>query len=189
MQIGLFFGSFNPIHIGHLIIANHFVEFTEIEEVWFVVSPQNPLKERENLLNAQDRVKLVELAIEDNPTFKVCKDELTLPKPSYTINTLNALKQKHSQHHFKLLMGSDNLDQLHEWKDYHQVLAYGLFIYERPGYPAKNYRNNEIVKFFDFPFLNISATYIRDCIRAKKSVKYLIPPAVLALIKEKGFFK
>ena len=189
MHIGLFFGSFNPIHIGHLIIANHFVEFTPLQEVWFVVSPHNPLKEKENLLNIEDRIKLVELAIKDDPSFKVCKEELLLPQPSYTINTLNSLTKKHPQHDFKLLMRSDNIEQLHKWKDYGQLLDQGLFIYERPSYPASNYRNNDNVTFFDFPFLDISATYIRDCIVGGKSVKYLLPPDVLSLIKEEEFFK
>lgn len=189
MRVGLFFGSFNPIHIGHLIIANHFVEFTEIEEVWFVISPQNPLKDKNDLLDIKERVNFVGIAIAGESHFKLCKEELELPQPSYTIHTLHSLKTKFPEHQFTLLMGSDNLESIDKWQDYRQVLEFGLFIYKRPGYEAINYHDNDHVKFFDFPLLDISATYIRSCLKSGKSVKYLLPMDVWRVIKENGFYK
>ncbi|MEM9823825.1 MAG: nicotinate (nicotinamide) nucleotide adenylyltransferase, partial [Bacteroidota bacterium] len=135
MKVGLFFGSFNPIHVGHLIIANFMATQTELEQVWLVVSPQNPFKAKSSLARDYERLHLVQLAIDDNPKLRVSNIEFSLPKPSYTIDTLTYLKEKYPQHAFSLIMGGDNLGSFHKWKNYEQILAHHqIFVYKRPQY-------------------------------------------------------
>jgi len=188
MKIGLFFGTFNPIHVGHLIIANYFAEFTDLDKIWFVVSPHNPLKDKKDLLNQYDRLHLVKLAIEDDTRFRASDIEFQLPQPSYTIDTLTYLKEKYSEHEFVLLMGSDNLVSINKWKNYQVLLDnYQVYVYKRiNSTPDSDYPN---VKLFDVPLLNVSASFIRECIREKKSVRYLLPESVYKYVTEMNYFK
>ncbi|MDH5415194.1 MAG: nicotinate (nicotinamide) nucleotide adenylyltransferase, partial [Flavobacteriaceae bacterium] len=180
----------NPIHIGHLIIASSIVDETELKEIWFVVSPQNPFKTKSSLLNEYDRLHLIELAIKDDYRFRSSNIEFNLPKPSYTIDTLNYLWEKHPEHEFSLIMGSDNLKSFNKWKNHETILKeVNLIVFKRNGFEMSNYLNHPSVTTLSFPFLDISATYIREKIKAGKSVKYLIPEASLNYIKEMNFFK
>ena len=179
MKIGLFFGSFNPVHIGHLIIANFMATQTDLERVWFVVSPQNPLKPKKTLARDHDRLHLVRLGIGDNNLLRASDVEFQLPIPSYTIDTLAFLKEKHPEHQFVLIMGGDNLGSLHLWKNYDQILSgYDIYVYKRPAYELGQLATHPRVRIFEAPPLDISATYIRDCIKSGKSVRYLVPEAV-----------
>jgi nicotinate-nucleotide adenylyltransferase len=179
MQIGLFFGSFNPIHIGHLIIANHMLEFGGLDQVWLVVSPHNPLKPKKTLARDHDRLHLVRLAVEDNPRLRASNIEFDLPQPSYTVDTLAYLKDKHPNHGFTLIMGGDNLASLHRWKNYEQILQnYSIFVYQRPGAAPPVFGDHPRVRVFEAPLLHISATYIRQCRREGRSVRYLVPDPV-----------
>jgi nicotinate-nucleotide adenylyltransferase len=180
---GLFFGSFNPIHTGHLIIAEYMVAHAGLDEVWFIVSPHNPLKDQNTLLKQEHRLKMVKLAIKDNKNFLASDVEFKLPLPSYTVNTLDALTKKYSRTKFALIMGSDNLEILPRWKDYQKILnGYLLLIFKRGFVSESEWRQYPGVQFFDTPFLKISSTYIRTMIGEKKSVRYMIPESVLKYI-------
>lgn len=184
-KIGLFFGSFNPIHVGHLILANFFVENTDLEEVWFVISPQNPFKVKQNLLDEKMRLYMVNLAIEDNPKLKASNIEFHLEKPSYTIHTLEALREKYPSYNFTLLMGSDNLQHFHKWKNYESILNdYSIYVYQRPNYEEAKLGNHPRIQVFEAPLMQISSSYIRNQIKAKKSVEYLLPKAVFDYVME-----
>ncbi|WP_209332358.1 nicotinate (nicotinamide) nucleotide adenylyltransferase [Lunatimonas salinarum] len=187
MKIGLFFGSFNPIHIGHLIIADIMQDQTDLEEVWFVVSPQNPMKSSKSLLHEFDRLRMVELATADNFRFKVLDVEFHMPKPSYTIDTLAVLSDKYPQHEFKLVVGSDNLTHFHKWKNSEQLLEYyGLYVYPRPG--KMKTLDHPHIQFIDSPLIDISATFIRDTLRKGGSVRYLLHPHVSDYIRDKKLY-
>ncbi len=189
MKIGLFFGSFNPIHNGHLIIANQILNHTDCKKIWFVVSPHNPLKEKESLLNQFDRLHMVNLAIENNPSFKSSDVEFKLPLPSYTIDTLQHLNEKYPQHDFSIIMGSDNLNSLNKWKNYEALIKYHtIYVYKR-GETITNYNQTPSIQILDFPFLNISSTYIRQLIQQKKSVRYLVPDIVEDYIKSNRYYR
>lgn len=190
-KVGLFFGSFNPIHIGHLIIANTMLENTDLEEVRFVVSPQNPLKKRSTLLHEFDRLYMVERAIADNFRMKGEDVEFNMPKPSYTIDTLVYLQEKWPDKKFVLIIGEDNLLHFHKWKNYEQILDnYELYVYPRPGcIDDMEIKNHPNVQMVQAPLLDISATFIRDLIKNNKSVQYLLTPEVEGYIKSKGFYK
>lgn len=188
-EIGLFFGSFNPIHIGHLIIANLVKETTVVDEVWFVVSPQNPFKKNKNLLHEFDRLDMVRSAISDDYSFKVSDIEFGMPKPSYTIDTLTVLQEKHPTKKFHLIIGGDNLTSFPKWKNYQQILQhFGLIVYPRPNSEKSELENHEKVTLIEAPKMDISATLIRKLVKDKKSIKYLVPDGVAALIEAKGFF-
>lgn len=190
MKIGLFFGSFNPIHIGHLIIANTMAYSTDLEQVWFVVSPQNPFKKNKSLLHEFDRLKMVEMGIADNFKLQVSDVEFSLPKPSYTIDTLTVLAERFPMHDFKLIMGEDNLVQFENWKNYEKILEYyELYVYPRPNTPAHNFKEHPKVKFIEAPLLDISATYIRNAIQNKRPIRYMVPDAIEEYIRWKGFYK
>ena len=191
MKIGLFFGSFNPIHVGHLIIANHLAEYTDLKQVWLVVSPQNPLKEKETLLNEYHRLDLVNTAIEGNNKLKSCDIEFNLPKPRYTIDTLQYLKEKHPKHQFCIIMGSDNITSFHKWKNAETILNnYPIYVYKRSGDEVfqlqKKYSQ---VHFLDVPLLDISSSLIRKMIREKKSVRYLLPENDYEQVIQGGYYK
>ena len=188
MNIGLFFGSFNPIHIGHLIIANVMVETTDIDKVWFVVSPQNPFKKRNTLLHEFDRMDMVRAAILDNYKLEACDVEFNMPKPSYTVDTLAYLMDRHPNKNFKLIIGEDNLSHFRKWKNYEQVLEHGLYVYPRPNAEATDLHNHAKVKMVESPMVDISATFIRQCIQKKQSIKYLVPDEVEVIIKSKGYY-
>ena len=189
MKIGLFFGSFNPVHNGHLIIANYISETTDLDKVWLVVSPQNPLKQKETLLRDYDRLHLINLAIEDNTNLKASNIEFKLPQPSYTIDTLTYLHEKYPDHQFSLIMGSDNLVSLHKWKNYEQLLnKYEFIVYKRRGYDANPFPDKSNIHFLDFPFLDISATFIRDNIKNGISMQYFLPEPVWKYISESNLY-
>jgi nicotinate-nucleotide adenylyltransferase len=189
MKIGLYFGSFNPIHIGHLIIANHILNSAEIERVWFVVSPQNPFKNSESLLNEYDRLHLVQKAIEGDVRMKAIDIEFSLPKPSYTIHTLIYLQEKYPEHQFDIIMGSDSFQNLAKWKNSETIIRdYKLLVYERPGFKVENMLGAD-VHLLNAPLLEISATYIRELAKAGKSIRYLVPPSVEEDIYSNSFFR
>ena len=189
MKIGLFFGSFNPIHVGHLIIATHIINYTDLKKVWFVVSPQNPLKNSQSLLNERNRLHLVRLAIEDDLNFKVSDAEFYLSRPSYTINTVSYLKEKFPQQDFSMIIGSDSLQNIHKWKNYERLTAENtIFVFERPGFSTEELFKNQI-NLTNTPLLQISASFIRQSIKDRKSIKYLVPEKVLEEIEIAGYYK
>lgn len=176
MHIGLFFGSFNPLHVGHLIIAQAAVNETALDKVWMVVSPQNPFKKKASLLGEYDRFRMVELAVEANPQIDASNVEFMLPKPSYTIDTLTHLKEKYPSYTFSLIMGEDNLVHLHKWKNFEALLKYyQIFCYPRLGSEGGFFEKYPQVTRFEMPYLDISATRIRKMIKAGKSVRYMVP--------------
>ncbi len=183
MKIGLFFGSFNPVHTGHMIIANFMATRTDLERVWFVVSPHNPFKNKQSLLNDYVRLDLVHMAIGDNELLAPCDIEFQLPKPSYTIDTLTYLKEKYPMHEFVLIMGSDNLLTLHKWKNADLLLhQYDKYIYMRPEHTIEAAESFARTQFFQCPLMHISSTYIRECIKEGHSVQYLVPDPVFDYI-------
>lgn len=189
MNIGLYFGSFNPIHIGHLIIANHILNESDIQKIWFVVSPHNPFKPSESLLNEYDRFHLVQKAIENDNRLKASDIEFALPKPSYTVETLAYLKEKFPAYTFHIIMGSDSFQNLGKWKNAEVIIAnYPILVYRRPGFEITNILNADL-KIMDAPLLEISATHIRELVGAGKSIKYLVPPSVEEEIAASHFFR
>ncbi len=191
-KTGLFFGSFNPIHIGHLIIANHLVEHSELDELWFVVTPHSPHKEKKSLLKDHHRLMMVRLAIENYPKLKACKIEFDLPQPNYTINTLTVLQEKYPDRAFYLLMGEDNLAGFKKWKNYESILKYyHIYVYPRltkKEIPA-DLKNHPRIHFVKAPVIEISATQIRKDIKEGKNVRPLLPPEVFRYIEEMNFYK
>jgi nicotinate-nucleotide adenylyltransferase len=189
MKIGLFFGSFNPIHVGHLIIANHILNQGIIEKLWFVVSPQNPLKEKTTLLRDYDRLYLVKIATEDDVRIRVSDLEFHLPKPSYTIDTLTYLNEKFSNEEFSIIMGSDSFENLDRWKNFKALTSnYEIIVYRRSGFDIINKLNAKI-KIVDAPFLDITATEIRGLIKEGKSIRYMVPEKVREEIEKGGYFR
>jgi len=180
MKVGLFFGSFNPIHIGHLIIANYMATQTDLDRVWMVVTPQNPLKKKASLAGDYDRLNLVRRALDDNNNIEASDIEFGLPKPSYTIDTLTYLKEKYPKYEFALIMGGDNIATLHKWKNYEQILEnHHIYVYQRPEYELGELATHPHVHVYEAPLMQISATYIRKCLREGKSIKYLVPDVVM----------
>jgi nicotinate-nucleotide adenylyltransferase len=189
MKIGLYFGSFNPVHVAHLIIANHILNETDIEKVWFIVSPQNPFKSESSLLNEYHRLHLVKTAIEDDNRIKASDIEFTLPKPSYTSTTLAYLKEKNPEHEFCIIMGSDSFQNLHKWKNYEAITKeYEVYVYLRPGFDVTNHVNASL-HIVDAPLLQLSATQIRQYIKEGKSIRYLVPENVREEIEKGGYYK
>lgn len=190
MRIGLFFGSFNPIHVGHLIIANHVLNETEIKKVWFVVSPQNPLKSSTSLLHENHRIRLVRMAVEDDNRLFASNAEFDLPRPSYTIDTLTYMGEKYPDHKFTVIMGSDSFINLPHWKNYTAIIEnYSVIIYERPGFPVKRENITENITIVKAPYLDISSTHIRNLIKDGKSAMYLLPEKVREAIEGAGYYK
>jgi nicotinate-nucleotide adenylyltransferase len=189
LKIGLFFGSFNPIHIGHLIIANIMAETTDLKKVWLVVSPQNPFKPSKGLLHEFDRYDMVRAAVHDHYKIEASDIEFHLPKPSYTIHTLVHLTEKHPEKEFKVIMGEDNLTNFVKWKNHERILEdYGLYVYPRPSVQLSELKTHPNVKMVEAPTLDISATFIRQCIRKNQSVRYLVPDPVEEMIRTRGFY-
>ena len=189
MNIGLYFGSFNPIHQGHLIVAETALNQSDLQSVWFVVSPQNPFKKKNNLLNEYDRFRMVELAIEGNIRLMASNVEFTLPKPSYTIDTLTHLSDTYPSYSFHLIMGSDNLTHLHKWKKAEILMKhYPIYVYPRPGSTPEMDHLNAEIHLFDAPFLDISATYIRSALQNDRSIRYLVPEAVREYIHKNHLY-
>ena len=186
----LFFGSFNPIHVGHLIIANTMLQQEEIDEVWMVVSPQNPLKERSSLLADHHRLQMVRSAIDDNYRLRACDIEMHLPIPSYTVVTLAALGEKYPDREFCLIMGSDNLATFQRWRNYEYILEhYHLYVYPRPGSEHCPLRDHPSVTMVDVPMMDISSSYIRAQIAAGRDVRYLLTEPVYKYLTEMHFYE
>jgi nicotinate-nucleotide adenylyltransferase len=189
-KIGLFFGSFNPIHMGHLIIANIMAQNTDLDKVWLVVSPQNPFKPSKGLLHEFDRYDLVKAAIADNYKLEASDVEFHLPKPSYTIHTLAYLTEKYPNKEFKVIIGEDNLENFTKWKNHEQILAqFGLYVYPRPHVTNSDLKRHPQVTIVEAPMIDISATYIRNCIKNNKSIRYLVPETVENMIRMKNFYR
>ncbi len=189
MKIGLFFGSFNPIHIGHLIIANHILNETEIKKIWFVVTPQNPFKNESSLLSEYNRLQLVRLATEDDKRLRASNIEFYLPKPSYTANTLIYLEEKYSTHEFTIIMGSDSFQNIEHWKNFQTIIQnYSIYIYIRSGFEIEN-KGNAKIKVIEAPLLQISASHIRELAKKKKSIRYLVPDKVLEEIQRGNYYR
>ncbi len=189
-KIGLFFGSFNPIHTGHLIVANYMAGFTDLDEVWFVVSPHNPLKEKKSLLSNVHRLTLVRLATEEHPNLKVCDIEMKLPQPSYTIRTLTYLAEEYPDNHFVLICGTDILPSFHKWKNYEQILEqYELYIYPRPGYDPGQWKDHPKIKYIAAPMVEISASFIRKGIQDEKNMDYFLPSKVYEYMRGMNFYE
>jgi nicotinate-nucleotide adenylyltransferase len=188
MKIGLYFGSFNPIHTGHLIIASHIVEHTDLQKIWFVVSPQNPLKPSATLLNEYQRLNMVRLAVENDIRFNASDVEFKLPKPSYTIDTLTYLSEKYPKHQFTVIMGGDSYQNLSKWKNYELLVKdYSIIVYNRLGFELKENPYNSTI--LNAPLLDISSTLIRNLIKAKKSIKYLVTDAVFDELMNNKYYK
>ena len=188
MKIGLYFGSFNPIHYGHLIIAQQILNETELDEVWLIVSPQNPFKKENQLLDASQRLFLARKAVEKLERIKVSNVEFSLPKPSYTINTLIYLTEKHPNHTFFIILGSDGYQNIEKWKNGDVILKnYPILVYERPGFPFELKQGNCVQKIKG-PYLDISSTFIRSLIKAKKSIQFLVPDEVIESIDSNQFY-
>lgn len=179
MKIGLFFGSFNPVHSGHMIIANYIVEHSNLDQLWMVVTPHNPHKKRATLADDYDRLYLVNLAVEDHIKLQSCDIEFNMPKPSYTIDTLTYLKEKHPTHDFVLIMGGDNLESFHKWKNHEVILKnFEIYVYRRPNYTLGELQEHPNVTLIEAPLMEISSSMIRKLIKEKKSIRYWVPDKV-----------
>ncbi len=190
MKIGLFFGTFNPFHIGHLVIGSYMSEFTDLDQVWFVVSPQNPLKIRHTLLPDVQRLMMVRMSIEYNLKLKASNIEFSLPIPSYTINTLTYIQEQHPDDKFVLIAGTDILDTFDKWKNYEQILEqYEIYVYPRKNSSGGKFITHPHVKLIEAPLMEISSTFIRDAIKNKKDVRYMLTEKVWEYVKEMHFYK
>lgn len=201
MKVGLYFGTFNPIHVGHLVIANYLADHTDLDEVWLVVSPHNPLKKKSTLLDDIHRLAIVKEAIEDNDKLRASDVEFKLPKPSYTATTLTYLEEKHPNNTFSLIMGEDNLRTFHKWYNHETIIAnYQFFVYPRvlteqeeqnvDSKEQNNFKNHPNVTFCsDAPIMKISASFIRKAIKEGKDVRYLLTDPVIKYIDEMNFYK
>jgi nicotinate-nucleotide adenylyltransferase len=192
MKIGLYFGTFNPIHVGHLIIANHMAEHTDLEQIWMVVTPHNPLKQKITLLDDYHRLHLVRLATEDYPKIKPSDIEFKLPQPNYTVNTLAHLIEKYPQHEFSLIMGEDNLKSFHKWKNYEYILEHhDIYIYPRVSEEAEHegLKGHHRIHPVAAPIVEISSTFVREQIKAKKNIRPLLPNLVWEYVDHNNFYK
>ena len=195
-KVGLYFGSFNPIHIGHMAIAGYMTEFTDLDQLWFVVSPHNPLKKKDTLLKDHHRLYMVQLAIGDDPKLKASDIEFKLPVPSYTVDTLAYLEEKYPQNEFCLVMGEDNLYTIHKWKNADQLIRkYPIYVYPRPGTRASTSPildqiiSKAKIKKVKAPLMDISGTFIRSSIKSGKNVSGFLPPPVWTYIREMHFYE
>ncbi len=190
MYIGLFFGSFNPIHIGHMIIANYMVEFTDLDQIWFIVSPQNPLKKKHRLLDDYERLEMACLAIGNDPRFRVSDIEFQMPKPSYTCDTLTYLEEKFPMHNFSMILGSDNLASFNKWKNFELLTEkYIRYIYPRYEEKSEILSSEKNIILVNAPRIEISSSFIRQAISEGKNVQYFLPPKVNAYIDKMLFYR
>lgn len=192
MKVGLYFGTFNPIHVGHLIIANHLVEFSDLDEVWFVVTPQSPHKKKQSLLDNHHRYELVYIAVEDYPKLRPSDIEFKLSQPNYTVHTLAHISEKYPNKEFSLIMGEDNLKSFHKWKNYETIIEHhDIYVYPRiGGGKVKNqFRDHPKVHRIDAPVIQISATHIRDSIKNGKNVQSLMPKEVWKYVDDMNFYR
>jgi nicotinate-nucleotide adenylyltransferase len=190
MHIGLYFGSFNPVHIGHLALANYMLSFTSMEQVWLVVSPHNPLKTKAGMLNQNDRLHLLNLALDFHPKIKASNIEFDMPQPSYTINTLARLKEKFPKNKFSLIMGQDNLITFDKWKNYEEILKqHEIFVYPRTGCGASKFDHHESLHITEAPLMEVSSSFIRKAIKEKKNVQFFMHPKVWEYVDTMNFYK
>lgn len=189
-RIGIYSGSFNPIHHGHVMLANYLVEFSDLDELWFVVSPQNPLKQKSELLDDDERLKMVQLAVGDDPRFHVSDIEMHLPLPSYTINTLTALSEQHTDCQFVFICGMDSLQNLHRWYQYQSILDnHELLVFPREGYDGGELVHHPSVTVLKTPILEISSTFIRQCVKEGRDMRHFMPEKAFLYMQENGFYK
>lgn len=189
-KIGLYFGSFNPIHIGHLVIAEYMVEFTDLKEVWLVITPHNPLKEKKSLLADHHRLAMANIAVENDARLRTTNIEFKMPQPSYTIDTMVRLEEKYPSCEFVLIAGTDIFPSFHKWKNYKILLEnYTFYIYNRPGSDTGEYKDHPAIEFFDAPLMEISSSFIRKAIRKGKDVRYMLPEKVYNYIREMHFYE
>lgn len=190
MKTGLFFGSFNPIHVGHMAISQYMLEHTDIDKIWFVVSPQNPFKTKRTLLDQQHRLVLVRIATEDNPKLTASNIEFSLPIPSYTVDTLAYLRESYPEEDFSLIMGQDNLTHFHKWKNYETILEWhDIYVYPRPKFKSCELENHPKIHITQAPMMDISAEFIRKCIQENKAVSYFLPAKIMEYIDEMNFYR
>lgn len=190
MKIGLFFGTFNPVHVGHMVIANYMAEFTDLDQIWFVVSPHNPFKNKKSLLHEHHRLAMVREAIGNDIRLKGSSIEFDLPQPSYTATTLAYIKEQYPEDDFVLIMGSDNLDSFHKWKNYEAILAnHELYVYPRPEKSAGELATHPKVKMTSTPLMDIASSFIRKAIKEGKNVNHMMPESVAKYIEEMHFYK
>ena len=188
-KIGIYSGSFNPIHHGHIMLANYLVEFSDLDELWFVVTPQNPLKKKEDLLDDDERLKMVQLALGDDPRFHVSDIEMHLPTPSYTINTLTALTERYPDCEFVFICGMDSLQNFKNWREYQKILDnYELLVFPREGYDGGELINYPSVTVLKTPILEISSTFIRQCVKEGRDVRHFMPEKAFAYMKQNQFY-
>ncbi len=189
-KIGLFFGSFNPIHNGHLMLANYLAEYGDMDEIWFVVSPQNPFKDKKSLLADRHRMYMVEMAIKGDERFQVCDIEFYMPQPSYTIDTLTRLQERHPNTDFYLICGMDNIESFKKWKNYEMILQYHhLMVYPRKGYSSNELVEHPSVTVVEAPEIEVSSTFIRNAIGEGKDVRYFVPKEVYKYIIDMHFYE
>ncbi|SEP88930.1 nicotinate-nucleotide adenylyltransferase [Hyunsoonleella jejuensis] len=192
MKVGLFFGSFNPIHIGHLVIGNHIAEFSDLDQVWFVVTPHNPFKKKSSLLDNFQRLEMVYQATKDFTKLKPSDIEFNLPQPNYTINTLAYLQEKYPDHEFALIMGEDNLKSFHKWKNYELILeAHDIYVYPRISEKTieTQFHNHARIHFINAPIMQLSSTFIRKSIKEGKNVQPMLPHHTWQYLDEMNFYK
>jgi nicotinate-nucleotide adenylyltransferase len=189
-RIGIYSGSFNPIHHGHVMLANYLVEFSDLDELWFVVSPQNPLKKKTDLMDDADRLEMVKLAIGNDPWMKASDIEFSMPKPSYTINTLRALSEQYPEDQFVFICGMDSLQNLKSWREYQKILDnYELLVFPREGYDGGDLINYPSVNVLKTPILEISSTFIRNCIKKGRDVRHFMPEKAFLYLKQNRFYE
>lgn len=188
-KIGIYSGSFNPIHHGHVMLANYLVEFSDLDELWFVVTPQNPLKKKEDLLDDDERLKMVQLALGDDPRIHVSDIEMHLPTPSYTINTLTSLSEQNPDVEFVFICGMDSLQNMKNWREYQRILDnYELLVFPREGYDGGELVNYPSVTVLKTPILEISSTFIRQCVKEGRDVRHFMPEKAFAYMKQNQFY-
>lgn len=189
-QVGLLFGSFNPVHIGHLALANYLLEYEKPDEIWFVVTPLNPFKASNDLLDENLRLEIIQLAIQMEPRFKASDFEFSLPRPSYTIDTLDQLTLAFPDHQFSVIMGADNLLAIDKWKEPERLLQqYQLLVYPRPGYPLDQAKKHPHIQIIQAPLFEITSTMIREALHQDRNIRFLLPHGVYDFIKEKGLYR
>lgn len=189
-KVGLFFGSFNPVHTGHMIIAGYMLEFTDLDDVWFIISPQNPLKEKKTLLAAHHRYAMVQIAVEDNPRLRASNIEFKMPQPSYTIDTIVRLEEQYPDNQFVLIAGTDIFPTFHKWKNYEELLNKNkLYVYPRPGFDTGLYSGHPHILLFNAPLLEISSSFIRRSVNEGRNIRYFVPDKVYDYIRDMHFYE
>lgn len=189
-RTGLFFGSFDPIHTGHLIIAGYMTAYTDLDEIWFVISPQNPFKTEKEITGQETRKEMLKLAISDNPKFRISDIEFEMPAPHYTHKTLDVLREKYTEKQFVLIIGTDNLDAFDRWKNYEKIMEMiDIYVYPRPGFETSRFLSHPSIHLVQAPLIDISSTYIRESFMENKPVRYMLTENVFDYIIKKGLYR